>query len=503
MNSKKEYDVTVGSGIISIFQRQNFRLDRVFSEFIDNSLQSFLDNEELLKNLEDGKKCNVSIIWDSEKITISDNSYGMNDEEFSRALKLKATNPNAMKNNQLSIYGMGLKYASAYLGNHYTISSTAYKSSIRYYAAIDVVDFEKNNPKTVEAVLSDDSPENHETVITITDLRIKRTVDKEKDLMQKLGLIYNHYIHSGKLSISVNRIPIKYQKPELRPNDEGGRYYRNFEDSFYVGNKMYKFTGWIGILNKGDQSITGLNLVQANRCIELNYKPEKLFGKGNSFQNSRIIGEIVFSGENYILSFNKDKFVWADDGAEEAFINKLINNQEISYIIKTSKKLSFTDNKEKINNKTKMSFRSNGLISKNDVKNDACLVQQEETINNCPNNQGKLLINEVEKIETKYDKYTAKVNGENIPLYVDTQRSELKDEWIKLEKFKDGYLLKINFNNKFINDNYNTQTSKAAFSAIAIVLVTSMLQAQDLGLKLSDSAKLLDMINKIMGDNNG
>lgn len=150
-----------------------------------------------------------------------------------------------------------------------------------------------------------------------------------------------------------------------------------------------------------------------------------------------------------------------------------------------------------------MSFRSNGLISKNDVKNDACLVQQEETINNCPNNQGKLLINEVEKIETKYDKYTAKVNGENIPLYVDTQRSELKDEWIKLEKFKDGYLLKINFNNKFINDNYNTQTSKAAFSAIAIVLVTSMLQAQDLGLKLSDSAKLLDMINKIMGDNNG
>ncbi|MEI3504860.1 MAG: hypothetical protein V8Q77_00930 [Bacilli bacterium] len=55
MNNIKEYDVTVESGIISIFQRQNFRLDRVFSEFIDNSLQSFLDHKEVLKELEDGK----------------------------------------------------------------------------------------------------------------------------------------------------------------------------------------------------------------------------------------------------------------------------------------------------------------------------------------------------------------------------------------------------------------------------------------------------------------
>ena len=47
MNNIKEYDVTVESGIISIFQRQNFRLDRVFSEFIDNSLQSFLDHKEV------------------------------------------------------------------------------------------------------------------------------------------------------------------------------------------------------------------------------------------------------------------------------------------------------------------------------------------------------------------------------------------------------------------------------------------------------------------------
>ena len=323
----------------------------------------------------------------------------MNDEEFGRALKLKATNPNAMRNDQLSVYGMGLKYASVYLGNHYSISSTAYKSNVRYYAEVDVPQFEKYNPKTVAAKLSSDSNEVHETVLTITDLRIKRTNDKENDLRQKLGLIYNHYIHAGLLSISINRIPINYQRPELRPNEEGGKYYENFEDSFVAGGKTYHFTGWIGILNKGDQSITGLNLVQANRCIELGYKPERLYGKGNSFQNSRVIGEVVFSGENYVLSFNKDKFVWADDGAEEAFIEKLASNTKIAYIIKMSKKLSFTDNEEKINNKTKKSFKGNGTIS----KVEETPAEQTETKTPNPVTSTSNQTTETPKPEVKYD----------------------------------------------------------------------------------------------------
>lgn len=502
MNSTKEYDVTVESGIISMFQRQNFRLDRVFSEFIDNSLQSFLDHKDVLMNLEDGKKCRISIVWDSDKIVISDNAYGMNDEEFGRALKLKATNPNALKNDQLSVYGMGLKYASVYLGDHYTISSTAYGSDVRYFAEVDVPQFEKFNPKTVKAKLNSESKETHETILTITNLRIKMTNEKENDLRRKLGLIYNHYIHAGQLSIVINKIPINYQKPELRPNESGGKYYEHFEDYFIIGGKTYKFTGWIGILNKGDQSITGLNLVQANRCIELGYKPEKLFGKGNSFQNSRVIGEIVFSGENYVLSFNKDKFVWTDDGAEEAFIDKLVNNEQISYIIKTSKNISFTDNEEKINNKTKKSFKGNGSISKVEEIPSKPLSGKEgqKTISKESNTpmSGETLVNQV-----KYDRYNVKVNGKYIYLYVDSQRGESTGDWIKFEKYEEGYLLKINFDNKFINENFNTQASKAASNAIAIVLATGMLQAQDLGVKLSDSTKLLQMINKIMGDNNG
>lgn len=497
----KNYDVTVESGIISIFQRQNFRLDRVFSEFIDNSLQSYLDHEDILKRLADGRKCKISIIWDNQKIIIRDNAFGMNDEEFGRALKLKATNPNALRNNQLSVYGMGLKYASVYLGNHYSISSTAYDSCLRYYAEVDVPDFEKNNPKSIPANIHSAMREIHGTTITITDLRIKKTADKEKDLCEKIGMIYNHYIHKGILSISINGIPIKYQRPELRPNEDGGHYYEHFEDSFTVGGKTYNFSGWIGILNKGKQSITGLNLVQANRCIELGYKPEKLFGKGNSFQNSRIIGEVVFNGENYVLSFNKDKFVWADDGAEDAFINKLYSNPQVSYIIRMSKDLSFTDDEDKIKKKTKKTFKKSNVISVvNETPTNAITL---------PNNEDNPRVNitnttpviDITPVVNDYEKYQINVNGKLVPLYVDIQQGTKNDDWIVFEKYEDGYLIVINFENKFICSNFNTQASKAASNAIAIVLATSMLKAQNLGLKLSEATLLLKTMNEIMGEN--
>lgn len=520
MDTFKEYDVTVASGIISIFQRQNFKLDRVFSEFIDNSLQSYLDHKDVLDKLADGQKCKVSILWEQDKIIIKDNAYGMVDEEFARALKLKATNPNALRNNQLSVYGMGLKYASVYLGDHYSISTTAYQSSTRFFAEVDVPTFEKNNPETVRAKLSSDFEEIHETVITITDLRIKRTQDREKDLRDKLGIIYNHYIHSGKLSISINQIPITYSRPELRPKDDGGKYYEHFEDSFVISGNEYSFTGWIGILNKGDQSITGLNLVQADRCIELGYKPEKLFGKGNSFQNSRVVGEVVFNGDNYVLSFNKDRFVWADDGAEEAFIDKLSNNPQVAYIIKMSKELSFTDDIDKVKSKTKNAFKNNKNVKSEEKKQDES--KKSDDVVKKPNDvkstgesvktvdptqpvqpvQPTPPVQPMQPVEPvdNYDKYIILVNNKETALYVDIINGGSDEDWIKFDKYKDGYLVKINYENKFINDNFKNQASKAATNAIAILLATSMLKSQNNGLKLTDALLLLKTVNELMGD---
>ena len=497
------FDVTAESGIISIWQREKFKLDRVFSEFVDNSLQSYLDHKEVLDRLPSGKKCIVQIVWNNDKIVITDNAFGMNEEEFARALKPKATNPNALRNNQLSVYGLGLKYASVYLGDHYTISSTRYGSTIHYFAEVDVPEFAKNNPKNVDAKLTTAFEDVHETVIVITSVRIKKTADRERDLREKLGMIYNQYINNGDLAISVNGVPVSYTRPPLRPKEGGGQYFESFQDSFTVNNKKYEFSGWIGLLNKGDQSITGLNLIQAKRCIELGYKPKQLFGTGNSFENSRVIGEVVFNGENYVLSFNKDGFVWSDDGAEDTFIEKLLSLPEVKYIKKMAHELSYTEDDDKTKKKTQKIF-----------KNSKSIVLKSQPTNPTPPEEKKPVeqatedvkvvdkpVEEVKTVETKkdnYDRYDVEVNGKVTALCVDIKQGNSQDDWVKLEKYGDEYLLKINTGNQFIGENFNNQSSKSASNALAIVLATGMLKAQNSGLKLSEAMLVLKTVNEIM-----
>jgi hypothetical protein len=541
MSSTMNFDVTVDSGIIEIFQRENFKLERVFSEFVDNSLQSFLDHQDELKIMPSGGKCIVNILWNDESILITDNAYGMNEEEFGRALKLKATNPNALKSNQLSVYGMGLKYAAVYLGNHYAIDSTAFGSKINYHAEIDVPEFASKNPKTVKAALSDAFPDDHQTKIQITSLRVKRTPQKILDLRQKLGTIYNHYISKGILTIIVNNIPVHFKMPELRSGDDGQPYYRNFDDSFTAAGKTYKFTGWIAILKKGDQAITGLNLIQANRCIELGYKPHDLFGKGNSFQNSRVIGEVVFEGENYILSFNKDKFVWVDDGAEDAFLNSLKNNPNIQYIKHQAIKLRKTEDADAMAKKTEDNLHKKGVAGIKVVEKEAGAepsveakpkesaspaavapnatpsekipddgasaktvpeVTPADTVSTVQKADDEMTpeSHEGEDKPKKYLKCQTIVSGKETNLYVDVCEGEANGDWMRLEQLNGDWILHVNYKNKFIVDNFGNQNSKVGANSLAILIATAVLKAQESGLKLVNAVAFLNTLNKMMGD---
>jgi hypothetical protein len=542
MNTTKSFNVAVGSGIIAIFRRVSFKLERVFAEFIDNSLQSYLDHESQLKSMPDGGKCIVNITSTDKHIVVKDNAFGMNEEEFGRSLQLKATNPNAWKNNQLSVYGMGLKYASVYLGEHYSIDTTAYGSGIRYHGEIDVPEFEKNNPTEIDAKLTDAYSDDHETTIEITQLRVKKTVTREEELRERLAAIYSHYLASGQLAINIGGIPVIYHRPDSRIDENGEKYFRNFSDSFKASGREFSFTGWISILPKGNQAITGLNLIQANRCIELGYKPEELFGKGNSFQNSRVVGEVVFEGQNYVLSFNKDKFVWADDGAEETFIETLKNNPDISYIISKAKNLRQEDDAKEMAEKTKQSLakkKGTGIkvvepapakpLTSSASKTPISSPSEEKPID-VPEKTGEPLpekettsqnekpVNTVDKSKdplavdpeqnspdplSGYDRYETKINGKPTTLYVDVCDGKPTDNWIDLERIEDKWVIHINYHNKFIADNFGTQKAKIGSNTLALVFATAVLKAQECGLKLSDSAALIQTINGMMGNTNG
>ncbi|MDY0278379.1 MAG: ATP-binding protein, partial [Acholeplasma sp.] len=336
----EEENIEVGSSIQLQFQRSQLPLESIFKEFIDNSLQSFLTPANRIKLEEIGiSKCIIKIKIEEDKVVISDNAFGMDHEAFRRALKL---NEKATKYTEgsLSEFGMGLKYAAISLGNEYTIESTSLGSNEKYKSTINS-ELLKQNSKTVDNEIEDDyQTQSHFTKITIRYLIRKITSINLNKLITDLSRIYHKYIENEELEILFlpNR-PVKYNPPELWINDDGSEYQEDFQGEIEYDGKKYIYYGWIGILKIADTSkngVAGFSLFKHKRIVISNYRPEKLFGKANSFPYQRIIGEINLN--DWPVDFNKSSFTW-NDGLQEYFIESLVEHPLVKKMIKIAKEL--------------------------------------------------------------------------------------------------------------------------------------------------------------------
>lgn len=504
----KLYDVTVGSGIIGIFAHKKYKVERVISEFVDNSLQSYVDNKEQLLRMPSGEKCKVDIYWEEEKITIVDNAYGMNEDEYGRSLKLKSSNPKANKSDRLSVFGMGLKYAAVCLGSKYKIISTRYSEEIKRTCKIDVSEFEKNNPETVDVLEETATLTSHGTTIEITELRNKKTDDLLNKLRESLGNIYQFYISNGDLVITVNGIVVKHEEPLIREDSiTGEKYIRTIEGVLEISNSSYRYKGWVGILETGKQAITGLKLFQANRCIQLDYKPTEIFQKGNSFQNSRMVGEIRFEGNQNIVSYDKDQFIWPDN-TEEIFINKLMSNPEFSYIIQMCKKLrkdvSNEERMKKLANQNKdLEITNNNvkthIICGDDTKKNENIQPEFADLQNKIQSTVNIKVNPEEKDKRIRTKITDKDGNEKL-LFVDTYEGDVDEKWLNLtySQIDSSYILKINVSNGKIHKLFKNDNGITNASQIAIKLVTAMLKMECRGAKLNNSIAILNCLNEVL-----
>ena len=341
---KEEFNIEVGTGIIKIFERVDIENFRIFSEFIDKSFQSFIDHQKVMEDVLHVKKCVVKITWTDDEIVIEDNAFGMDREAFSRALRLNAPAAKYSKGS-LSKYGMGLKYAASNLGSLYIIESSAYGSPLQFRGTVDVNDWIQNNPKTMPVEIIDDFDVNkHFTSITIKNLFHKFNQSQMQAAIKKLGTIYSYFIDKKLLSISINDVNVTYDEPELLKNENGGDFMELINASFIFEGKVYKYVGWIGVLAKGSTYDAGLTLIQNNRGIELNYRPQFIFGGGNRYSYQRIVGQINFEGDNWEVRVNKDGLAWKATGLQETFLEHLKNLDAVKKIIKVAEEYRSREN---------------------------------------------------------------------------------------------------------------------------------------------------------------
>ena len=304
------------------------------AEFVDNSLQSYINNEKKLhSNHTPNWKLRIGIYVTKNKIQIIDNAAGIDKEDCTRAFKAGA----APDKKHLSEFGMGMKTAALWFSKAFIVRSKALGENVERTVKFDLDKALDDGTGKIKPDEVSAPKTQHGTTVILNRLRREHTGSTKKKIKEYLSSMYRHYIKKNRIEIRVDDERLEYKMPPIlnapffeevgvAKNNKKIKWYKTF--SFSYGTK--RAYGFAGIFDEGNvgfakTKFAGFNLFRFDRLIQgvgenLGYRPAEIFGNPQSHSYQRIFGEIHLNGQS--VSHIKDGFIW-DDNDEQEFIDKL------------------------------------------------------------------------------------------------------------------------------------------------------------------------------------
>lgn len=159
------------ASVLGVFSRLNYKPWFAIAEFVDNSTQSFYSHEEELAaagifsvNIQ------IKYDFDTNTLTVKDDAFGMNLEEFSRAVQMDISPQNKNGRNE---FGMGLKTAASWFGENWTVISTRFGEADCFSTEVDIPELKKDDKNTVKIFRTECEKTEHGTIIIIKDITKK------------------------------------------------------------------------------------------------------------------------------------------------------------------------------------------------------------------------------------------------------------------------------------------------------------------------------------------
>lgn len=325
----KKINVRPQSSVYATYKNIKYDPWTAIAEFVDNSTQSFYDNEKRLKETKYWRGLNVDIVYDrdevnGDKLVIRDNAYGMNYHDFERAIMLDSP----PKKSSRSEFGMGLKTAACWFGKKWSVETIELGSGIKYSVTVDVERLRVYKDEEIDVEETSCSNKEHGTVITIWDLNrtiTGRQIGKTKDQLRGM---YRVDLRTGEISIKYNGTELVYEEPailhEALPNGTEKIWKKELSFSIPYENRELSVNGYVALRETASTSAAGFALIRRGRVIiggyENAYRPEEVFEKSNSFVYQRLFGELNL--DDWPVTQTKDAFDWYN-GLEDALIEKL------------------------------------------------------------------------------------------------------------------------------------------------------------------------------------
>lgn len=314
--------------MLAVLSNLNYKPWFALAEFVDNAIQSMLDNREQLRRA-DGPdyKLQVDIEIDPADgghIAVRDNAAGIALADFPRAFRPAAMPPDRTG---LSEFGMGMKSASCWFAKKWSVRTSSLGDPAEYSIRFDVDKIVRDQIEELDIAEVKSTKGAHFTEVLLTDpyrLPVRRTLGKVK---QHLTDIYRALIRDGSIEIRFNGELLRYEAPKVLvapyfkgPKSDAKTWEKQISLDLGKGRSV---TGYAALRDTGSTSNAGFSLFRRGRVIEGSgdegYRPAAIFGAGNSYRSQRLFGE--FHLEGFGVSHTKDGFQW--DDYEDEFLEIL------------------------------------------------------------------------------------------------------------------------------------------------------------------------------------
>lgn len=324
----KKINIRPTTSVYATYKNIKYDPWTAIAEFVDNSTQSFYDNQKQLMGTKYWSGLEVEIIYErnvlGDRLIIRDNAFGMDFNDFQRAIVLDSPPKKASR----SEFGMGLKTAACWFGKNWSVESTALGSTVKYTASVDVDMLHKYKTEEIEVLEEECSNKDHGTVITIWNLNrtiVGRQVGKTKDQLRGM---YRVDLRTGDIRICYNGEELMYEEPpvlvEKLPDGSEKKWRQDISFELPYKDTILHVNGFIGIRETASTSAAGFALIRRGRVIvggyENAYRPEEIFDKANSFVYQRLFGELNM--DDWPVTQTKDAFDWYS-GLEDDLIESL------------------------------------------------------------------------------------------------------------------------------------------------------------------------------------
>lgn len=388
MGQVNSVNIRPGVNVLSVLPHLNYKSWFALAEFVDNSIQSSIDNKKKLK-LVDGNNYGLRVDIDFDTpgntITIKDNAAGISSAEYQRAFRPAEIPPDA---SGLSEFGMGMKSAACWFAPNWSVRSSALGENVERTIIFNIDEIILDSIEELNVLSMKVSDDKHYTEVRLENIRRFPRGKTILKIKEHLSSIYRVYIREGALALYVDGQELSYEEPAILNapsyrDPDGSSIEWKKEIDFDLGDGKSAL-GYVAIRETANTRLAGLALFRRKRLImgsaDEAYRPEDIFGRSNTYPYQRIFGEIHLKG--FFVSHTKDGIKWEE--SEDEFLRKLrkvltaenfpLLQQAREHRTKTSAKAARKDaaaalntTAENLQNATLSSSRDVEIVEQNDV----------------------------------------------------------------------------------------------------------------------------------------